>query len=115
MINYQLGLLIAMAAYVYTNILTDVNQIFNGIYNWLDEKLNSSLEGGDKHWLFMVLIYCEKCVGGQMALWIYLYFNYKSYSTDTIITLLQHVFFVTFTILSATVIKELHKHIKPNE
>lgn len=114
MINYQLGLLIALAAYVYTNILTDTNQIFNGLYNWLDEKLNNP-ETGEKHWLFMVLIYCEKCVGGQMALWIYLFYNWKIYTVDFFTTFICHIFFITFTILSATVIKELHKHIKPHD
>lgn len=113
-IHYQLALLIAMSAYVYTNILTDQNQIFNGLYNWLDIKLNNQ-ETGKKHWLFMVLIYCEKCVGGQMALWIFLYLNYKSYLTNPFTALLSHIFFITFTILSATLIKEIHKHIKKDE
>ena len=100
MINYELGLLIAIFGYVYTNILTDVDMILNFVYNQLDQRIT-------KHrWLFHMIIHCEKCVSGQVALWIYLITNFHKYN------LLQHIFFITYTILIVEIIKQTHKRLK---
>lgn len=108
MINYELSFLIAIAAYVYTNILTDVDMIFNWVYNKLDEKIKY-------RWIFHVIIHCEKCVAGQLSLWVFLFYHYKDYSKLTVDTLLLHIFFITFTILSTIFIKFLHKQTQKHE
>ena len=114
MINYELGVLIAIFAFVYTNILTDSEMLLNGVYNWMDGLNNVAT--GKKHWLFMVLIHCERCVSGQVALWLYLYYNLTEYVFNFSFNLLFcHFFFITFTILCASIIKGIYnKHIKWN-
>lgn len=105
MINYQLSFLIAVAAVVYTYILTRPNAVLNGIYNNLynffktDERLS---QGKPIHPLFMILIHCEKCFAGQAAAWLYLLINWSNYN------LLQHIFFTAFTILITGIIKNLY-------
>ncbi len=102
MINYELSFLIAVFAYVYSNILTDEDQLLNWVYNKLDQKIVRY------RWIFHVVIHCEKCISGQAALWLYLYFNFFKYN------FLHHLFFITFTILAAEFIKQIHKKIKQN-
>jgi hypothetical protein len=109
MINYELGLLIAVLAVVYTNLLTDTNMIFNSAYNWLyrffktDQRAH---QGKGYHPLFMILIHCEKCFAGQVAFWLFVYLNHDQYN------FLIHLFFVAFTILSAYILNNIIKHIK---
>ena len=101
MINYQLAFLLGIGAYVYTNWLTEPHQIFHGIYMWLKKvlKYKEREEAGKSiHPLFMVLIYCEKCVAGQWALWIFLFINWHDYTPWFI---LPHALTVLFTIFVA--------------
>lgn len=106
MINYQLSFLIAVLAYVYTNILTDVDMIFNGLYNWLDQKIVN------QRWIFHIIIHCEKCIGGQLAFWIFSFIYHNAYLKHPFYTALIHIFFITFTILTTEFIKQTHKLIK---
>ena len=116
MINYELSLLIAVFAFVYTNILTDAEMLLNPLYNYLDCKLNGPCNDGTNHWLFKVLIHCERCVSGQLALWIYFYYNFVNYIFNFSIDLIfSHLFFITFTILLTCILKGIYnKHIKWN-
>ena len=113
MINYQLGLLIAIIAFTYSYLLTRPNALFCGLYNFLDIKLNAKRDGLGPHWLFMILIHCEKCIAGQAALWIYLYLNWQTYIYNpNFETAFYHVAFTCYCILLAAVIKEIYtKHI----
>jgi hypothetical protein len=109
MINYELSLLIAVLAVVYTQLLTDTNMIFNGVYNRLYRFFKTdqrAREGKPYHPLFMILIYCEKCFAGQVAFWLFIYHNFADYN------FLIHLFFVAFTILSAYILNNIIKHIK---
>lgn len=105
MINYQLSFLIAVAAFVYSYMLTRPNAMLNWLYNWAyvffktDERSN---QGKPYHWAFMLLIHCEKCIAGQVAAWLYLFGNWSNYN------FLQHIFFTAFTILLAGLIKNLY-------
>lgn len=112
MIDYELSFLIAVLSVVYTNLLTDSNMIFNGIYNWLDRKFKND-QRGKNHWLFMIIIHCEKCFAGQVAFWIFIYLHFanEKHEYDPLI----HVFFVAFTILSAYILNNIIKHIKHHE
>jgi hypothetical protein len=114
MINYELGLLIAIFSFVYSNILTEGEMILNPLYNWLDCKLNKGCNNVEFHWLFKVLIHCEKCISGQLALWLYFFYNFYDYvfnfSPELI---LYHFFFITFAILCTITIKGIYnKHIR---
>jgi len=107
MIQYEISLLIAVFAFVYTNLLTDEDQLFNGLYNWLETKLTNL--DGTIHWLFNITIGCEKCVAGQLALWIYLYCNPINYILHPLRTFFLHLAFITVTILITALIKNIYK------
>lgn len=105
MINYQFSLLIAITAVVYSYILTRPGQALSWAYNKLDVFFKTderAREGKDVSGWFMVLMYCEKCVAGQWANILYLYFYWYNY------LLLQHVFFMAVTILLSSLIKNLY-------
>ena len=106
MIKYELALLIAIFAFTYSYLLTEEKQIFNGLYNWLESILTDA--NGKTHWLFNVLIGCEKCVAGQIALWIYFSQNIFGYILDPFQTILNHLFFVAFTIFFTALIKNIY-------
>ena len=113
MIDYEFGILIGIFAYVYACILTDEEQLLNGVYNWLEYKLIDPLTG-KKHWVFNILIGCEKCIAGQIALWLFLYKNIHGYILYPFDTFLKHIFFITFTIFVTVMIKKIHKYKKQN-
>jgi len=112
MINYELSLLLAIGAFVFSNLLTDENQILNGVYKWLykifktDERKD---DGKPVHPLFMALMYCEKCVAGQWSFWFFLFANFSFYNFNLFFT---HIFFVLTTIFLAALIKLLYELIK---
>lgn len=107
MIDYEIAFLIACLAYVYSVVLTDANQLLNPLYKRLyiyfktDERIN---EGKDYHWLFKILIHCEKCVSGQWALWTYLAMNYLNYN------FFYHLFFISYTITITILITKYTKN-----
>lgn len=102
MIDYELSLLIAIAAFVYSQILTDAEMILNPVYNYFDKKTTHK-GTGKKHWLFKMLMHCEKCVAGQFSLWLYLVFHFQEYNA------LNHILFITFTIFLAAITKNIYK------
>ena len=106
MIHYELALLIAILAFTYSYLLTEEKQIFNRLYNALESLLTDA--NGRIHWLFNVLIGCEKCVAGQIALWIYFSQNIFGYILDPFQTILNHLFFVAFTIFFTALIKNIY-------
>lgn len=114
--NYQLPILIGMLGFVYTNILTEPNQIFNGWYKKLYKFFKTDerrAQGKGVHWFFMVIMYCEKCFSGQIALWAFLYLNFNQYfyAFDLMIVL-YHLFTIALAILASATIKELFNLIK---
>ena len=114
MINYQLGLLIAMFSFTYTNILTDGGQLLNGLYIWLNGVFKTderSAVGLGPHWLFKIIIHCEKCNAGQIALWSYLFINKIGYILTPTSVFFYHVLFITYTILITELIKQTHKQL----
>jgi hypothetical protein len=105
LISYQLAFLIAVVAFVYTNILTQPEQLFAPLYKRLNSLFKSDerqRQGKSKHPLFMVMIHCEKCVAGQLSLWLYVCYHTHDYNA------IQHVLFVAFTIFIAHTIKQLN-------
>lgn len=115
MIDYVFGLLIASIAFTYSVLLIEENALFNGLYNRLyvifktDERAE---KGKSVHWLFMILMYCEKCIAGQMAFWYFLYKNWSIYDVDFFESLIYHFGFVSVTIMLTVILKQIYKHKK---
>jgi hypothetical protein len=112
MIPYEFSLLIALAAMCYSYILTEPNAILNGVYKKLyklfrtDEREEAGLP---IHPLFMVLIYCEKCVAGQWALWLFFWYAWPLYVHEfCFLLVLKHIFFILFTIILAGTSKNIY-------
>lgn len=83
---------LAVFVYVLAVVLTKPKHILRGWFVWLQ-----NLERRN-HYLAYPLGYCEKCLGGQMALWSWLVYNHAEYSGDFILALSRHVMFIFFTI-----------------
>lgn len=118
MINYQLGFLLGLMAFVYSYLLTEPNAPLHGVYKWLSKFFKTNereMEGRPIHPLFMVLMYCEKCVAGQCALWLFLWLHFAQYQIEISVALvLRHVFFVCWSIVMAGTIKALYIRLTNN-
>lgn len=86
--------------------------LLNGLFNRLDtffktgERANN---GKPVHPLFMILMYCEKCLAGQMAFWLYLIQWHELYPHYFFIILLRHLLFVAYTILCTLALGIIYK------
>ena len=112
MINYEISFLIAVFSFVYIVILTEPHQIFNSLYKKLDYFFN--IRGckeprKTKHWLFKIIIGCEKCNAGQIAFWLYGFTNVMEYTEYPIETFFLHFAFITITIAFTVIITHTHK------
>lgn len=105
--NYEFAILIAIAAVVYSTILTEEDSILHKWYLFLYDLFDTDQraeQGKSKHWLFMLLIYCEKCIAGQMAFWLYICtHNIREYIWY------NHIFFTAATIFAAAIVKWIYK------
>ena len=112
MINYELLILIAIFSFIYSNILTQPSEILSGIYRKLYLFFDSDkrmMEGKPFHPLFKVLIHCEKCVSGQLALWFTLFGNWFSVLiTHDAFVIVKILLSITFTILTTMTIKGIY-------
>jgi len=96
--TFQLGVF----AYIVTCVLTKTDYIFSGY-----DDLLANLEQRSKHWkkITYPLGRCEKCFGGQAALWVWLDANYELYLDYWFTALVQHSLFISFTIFFVIVVK----------
>lgn len=87
-----LTLAIAVSAFTYTNILTDTGMILENVNKWLDKRIY-----GRFRWFYTILIGCQFCVGGQWALWYFIYFTFKhgGYAWELHIWFIMQTIFVT--------------------
>lgn len=109
MINYELALLIALCAFTYSVILTQPKMILNSLYKTLAEVfVTESAQGQKEHWIFKIIIHCEKCVAGQWALWIYAYTEGWNYLSSPVETLFNHLAFILVTIFLTLPIKFIY-------
>lgn len=108
---FLLSFLIAVFAFVYTNILIDTGEILEEwkafIYNILGNEKRLS-EGHGYHPLYKAFVYCEKCVAGQISLWSFLIIHLAEYREVSFVLVLQHILFITLTIFLAIIIKLIH-------
>jgi hypothetical protein len=96
---------IIIIAFVYGVILMENGMIMSYVYRFFQERINSEI---DQDWRFKFWLSCEKCIAGQMALWIYpIYFPYWDFNG-----LFEHVFFICSVILSVVVLKIAYNRIK---
>jgi len=116
MVNYELLMLIAVFAFIYSNILTEPNMILSGWYKWLykvfkTDKRNE--QGKGYHWLFMILVHCEKCIAGQLALWFTLIANWFDIVVNHDYSLIVVIIFsITLCILFTLIIKHTYNRLK---
>ena len=125
----QYSLQIAVFAFVYSVILTDTGMILESfkrrLFNithrkqvylmrkfpadWQDNysidvyskvyAIGIRFKIVDYRWLYKILIDCERCVAGQVSLWLYIIrFNYD---------FIQHVSFITTSILLTDLLKRI--------
>lgn len=85
---------VAVCAWVYAEILTDNGMLLNRVFNVINERLPS--------WISKPIITCVFCVGGQMALWLYLFLVWKF--SELHYNLLHHIIFISFTIFYIKII-----------
>lgn len=103
--------LIAVFAFVYTNILTQNGEVLGEVYAFFYNVFDTpkrEAEGLGYHWLFKMIMQCEKCVAGQAALWSYLIIRFNEYSNVSFTLVLLHVTFITLTIFLTIIIKLIY-------
>jgi hypothetical protein len=89
-------LLLAVAAFTYSEILTTPDMLLGKIFNYLERILPL--------WLFKPLIGCSKCVAGQWSLWLFLFlYSYSSWQSIII-----HGWFVMQSIFNTAIIRGLY-------
>lgn len=96
--EYILSIQIAVCAFVYVVLLTEPYYIFGDLYGYLEKRL--------PWYIFKPIMGCEKCVAGQLALWSYLYLNYREYDLNHAF---EHIFFICLTIITTHTITLLMK------
>jgi len=106
------ALLIAVTGFTYSYILTQPGEVFGWIYGKLDVLFKTdkrSCDGLGFHPVFKMIMACEKCVSGQMALWIFIILNYQNYLQSFIWHLVFHILFIGTSIFLATLIKSYYQ------
>lgn len=68
-----LAAILAISAYVYSQVLTMPDMILNGWYCFLDKHV------GKYRWLFKPLVECCYCVAGQLSLWVFVITNWYEF------------------------------------
>lgn len=112
MIEYEISFLIAVFAFVYSIILTEPHMLLNPLYKKLDQFFNGATckreARQSKHWLFKIIIHCEKCIAGQISLWLYTFTHIMEYQEYPIETFFLHMAFITMTIFLVCLIKNIY-------
>lgn len=107
--DYSFSIIIAMIAFVYSVLLTEENALLNGTYNRLYDWFKTderAAKGKPVDPIFMLIMYCERCIAGQIAFWFFIYENWIYYFEDPIQALLYHFGFVALTIILTVTLKE---------
>lgn len=97
------ALQIAAAAFCFSNILTKPKFCFSWYYSLLEKLL------GFKYGFILAypLGYCEKCLGGQIALWFYIFFLFDLSAPACATT--QLILFTSVTIFLTDLINRLYE------
>jgi hypothetical protein len=106
MMDYSF-IIVAVVAFVYSEMLTAPGMIFNRLFIQLDSLL--------PEYIHKPLIGCYKCVSGQMALW---YFGLKytfcnlTISLSGLFLIFDLIGFICLTIFTAWIIAKIHNHLE---
>lgn len=105
------AMIIAITATTYSTILVLPGEIFGGLYGKLDilfktDKRNE--QGKGIHPIFKMIMQCEKCVAGQMALWGGLVYAWRYYSNDCFQLILPHIGFIGLSIFLTLITKKIY-------
>lgn len=103
------GFMVSVISFVYTNLLTKPSEIFHGLY----VKLFYAAQGSQctprdpfEVWWFRILIYCEKCNAGHLALWTFPFIiGIHDYSW---ISVPINIFACGWSILLVSILKSLY-------
>lgn len=101
--EYKMAFELATVAYVFSCVLQQDKYILSW-YGTLINYINANFKYG--YILAYPLGYCEKCFAGQLALWYYIYKHYNNYTKACII---EHIIFISMTILFTLLIKQFIK------
>lgn len=99
--QYQYALELAVVAYVFCCEL----QKDKNIFAWYGDLINKLFAYTYGYILANPLGYCEKCFAGQLAFWLFLYYNWRDYKIDIFNTLQHHVIFISVVIFITIIIK----------
>lgn len=91
---------VVVIAFVYSYVLTQPDMILNRWYRFLAQKAPA--------WLFYPLVHCEKCVSGQLALWIYPLLIISL--MDVSYNLFMHIWYITQCILEVIILKSIYEN-----
>lgn len=100
------GLYCGIAGIVWTTILTDKGMIFNFIDKFLFMRLNTKKQQyeGNYSFLYKIVIGCERCFTGQLALWTFLYLTNR----DVLhYSLMSHILCISTAITTVTLLKKV--------
>lgn len=107
------SILIAITAFVYSYVLIQPGEIFSKLYLKLDVLFKTdrrAFNGLGPHPLFKMIMWCEKCVAGQLSIWIFLIYAWPKYLNYNFIWIIPHILFVALTIFLTIIIKLILKN-----
>ncbi len=98
-----LSIAISVVAFTYSEILTDSEMV---LYHW--RGFLYRIFKSEDHFLFKILVGCSYCVGGQWALWTYLYLCIfdNQYFDMLVYNPFVHIGFVSVTVFNVAIIKK---------
>lgn len=97
-ISFQL----AVIAYVYAVLLTKPDMLLGGVFGFLTEVANDFPK---TEWFLKPLMLCEKCVAGQMALWMLILYGWLE--LEWVLSVINVLFFLSLTVLLVHVFTKL--------
>jgi hypothetical protein len=93
---------IIVIGFVYGVVLMENGMIGSYVYRHFENKYG----GIDEDWRFKFWLSCEKCISGQLALWVYPFINpYWCFQG-----FIDHVFFICASILGVIIIKRVYNY-----
>lgn len=127
---FKLALISAIIGYVYALVLVQPGEALGWLFSFLKKRLTKKeiVEGAEipeelkglsvrsekivyhEHWLLKPLGACEKCVSGQIAMWLFLrqsIIGHYYLNNDTIFVIINHIFTICLSILLTLILKKL--------
>lgn len=109
-LSITIGFMVGCVGFIYTVVLTRPGEIFSGLYRRLNERFNKIDEctwRKHDHPLFKILIGCEKCNSGQLALWTYpLFIGIRNYEP---LHIMYHLFAISTAILFSIILNSIYQ------